>query len=149
MWNIGPSSFVVLRICGQWYMSFETWYLCDRYIHLMDINFSVTSLNVVVWCTFSVFFYVFTTVEATFFQIRSFNLFKLRITNKICICSDKIVYRVFTIFTFFVNTTPAQKTIWWKWALIIISEKLCDGSKDWPTWFLFFCPHCIKYKSGV
>ena len=150
MWNIGPSSFVLLRVCGQWYMSFETWYLCDRYFHLMDINFSVTSLNVVVWCTLFVFFNVFSTVlEPLLFQLRTFSLFNLRIMDKICIHSDKIMYRGFTCFTFSVNTSPAQKTIWWNWALTIISEKLCDGSKHWPTWFLFFCHHCIEYKLGV
>ena len=159
LWIIHAKYWTKLICCAQnlwpmqWYMSFETWYMCDRYFHLMDISFFVTSLNVgALWTLGSLFFFFWSFLSSfgtTFFQIKIFSLFKLRIKDKICIRSDKIVYRGFTFFRFSINTTPAQKTIWWNWTLTIISEKLCDGSKDWPTWFIFFCHHCIEYKSGV
>ena len=76
----------------------------------MDINLSVISLNVVVWCTLSAFFDAFSTVSEPFFYniIKSFSLFKLRIRDKICIHSDKIVYRGLDLHSLHFTLTQLQ-----------------------------------------
>ena len=74
----------------------------------MDIISLLPVPSNVVWCTLS--FLLFSQQsQGHFFQIRSFSLFQLRITEKVCICIDKIVCGGFLFFTFLLTQLQLKK----------------------------------------